>query len=89
VVARKNWNLRGYGQVRAAFRADDDRAGPSEIESPGAQVIDLSAGWRFTRTIELRGIVRNLLDDAYYASPDPRWVYAPGRSGSLTLAFEF
>jgi outer membrane receptor protein involved in Fe transport len=88
-VVRKNWNTRAYGQVRASFTVDDDRAGPSEIASPGAQVIDLSAGWRFTPAIEMRGIVRNLLDDAYYASPDPRWVYAPGRSGSLTLAFEF
>ena len=43
----------------------------------------------FTKNLELRGNVRNLLDDAYYASPDPRWVYAPGRSASLTLAVQF
>jgi hypothetical protein len=35
--------------------------------------------------LELRGVVRNVLDDAYYASPDPRWVWAPGRSASVTL----
>ena len=72
-----------------AFAAEDDRPGPSEINAPGSTVIDVSGGWRFARQLELRGILRNLLDDEYYASPDPRFVYAPGRSGSLTLAFHF
>jgi outer membrane receptor protein involved in Fe transport len=89
VVARKDIGRTAFTQVRASFMADDDRPGPSEVEAPGAQVIDLTAGWRVARGLELRGILRNLLDEAYYASPDPRWVYAPGRSGSVTLAFEF
>ena len=89
VIARKDFGSRVFGQIRASFVADDDRPGPSEVDAPGATVVDLSGGWRFTRGLELRGIVRNLLDDDYYASPDPRWVYAPGRSGSLTLAFHF
>ena len=89
IVARKDFGTRVYGQLRASFLAKDDRPGPSEVEAPGAEILDLSAGWRFARGLELRGIVRNLLDDAYYASPDPRWVYAPGRSASLTLAFEY
>ena len=89
LVVRKNWTTRAYGQLRASLMAADDRPGPSEIDAPGAQVIDVSGGWRFTPALELRGIMRNVLDDAYYASPDPRWVYAAGRSGSVTLAFEF
>ena len=89
LVVRKNWTSRAYAQARASLMADDERPGPSEIKSPGAQVIDVSAGWRVGPAVELRGIVRNLLDAAYYASPDPRWVYAAGRSGSVTLAFEF
>lgn len=88
-IVQKALGTRGYGQVRMSFMADDDRPGPSEIEAPGAQIIDLSGGWRLTRYLELRGIVRNLLDEAYYASPDPRWVYAPGRSGSVTVGFSF
>ena len=69
--------------------ADDERPGPSEIAAPSATVVDLSGGWKFTRHLELRGIVRNLLDDEYYASPDTRWVYAAGRSLSLTLDFRY
>jgi outer membrane receptor protein involved in Fe transport len=89
VVARKDFGKRAYGQLRASFLADDDRPGPSEVVAPGAQIVDVGGGWRFLPGLELRGMIRNLLDDAYFSSPDPRWVYAPGRSGSLTLAFEF
>jgi hemoglobin/transferrin/lactoferrin receptor protein len=89
LVVRKDFGTRAYGQLRASFLARDDRPGPSEVNAPGAQVLDLSGGWRFRPGLELRGIIRNLLDDAYFASPDPRWVYAPGRSASLTVAFEF
>jgi hemoglobin/transferrin/lactoferrin receptor protein len=89
VIGRKDFMARAFAQVRASFLSGDDRPGPSEVEAPGAQVVDLSAGWRFSKSLELRGIVRNLFDDAYYASPDPRWVYAPGRSASVTLAFDF
>ena len=91
VMARQDFGAtkQGYAQVRAAFLSNDDRPGPSEIDAPGATIVDLSGGWRLSRQIELRGIVRNLFDDAYYASPDPRWVYAPGRSASLTLGFQF
>lgn len=89
LVGRKEFGGRAFAQLRASFMATDDRPGPSEIEAPAANVVDLSAGWTFRPGVELRGIVRNLLDEAYYASPDPRWVYAPGRSGSVTLAFKF
>ena len=91
VVARQDFGAdkKVYAQMRAAFYAKDDRPGPSEVAAPSATVFDLNGGWHIARQVELRGIVRNLLDDEYYASPDPRWVYAPGRSASLALAFEF
>jgi hemoglobin/transferrin/lactoferrin receptor protein len=88
-ILQKDFGSRGYSQARVSFLARDNRPGPSEVAAPGAQVIDISGGWRFSRRLELRAILRNLLDEAYYASPDPRWVYAPGRSGSVTLGFEF
>lgn len=89
VMARQDFGSTVFAQVRASFFAEDDTPGPSEVSAPAARVVDLSTGWKLSRHVELRGIVRNLLDEAYYASPDPRWVYAPGRSGSVTIAFNF
>jgi hemoglobin/transferrin/lactoferrin receptor protein len=80
---------RGYAQIRAALSGEDDRPGPSEIVAPGSTIVDLSAGWRVSKHVDLRGSIRNLLDDDYYASPDPRFVYAAGRSASVTLGFQF
>ena len=88
-IVQKDFGARAYSQVRVSLMADDDRPGPSEIAAPGAEIVDLSAGWRVAPALQLRAMVRNLLDDEYYASPDPRWVYAPGRSASVTLGFEF
>ena len=91
VVARQDFGetKRVYAQIRTALYAEDERPGPSEVDAPSATVIDLNGGWRLTRQVELRAVIRNLLDDEYYASPDPRWVYAPGRSASVSCAFQF
>ena len=89
VLVRKDFGGRAFAQMRAAFLANDERPGPSEVVAPGGSLVDLAGGYPLTRHLEVRANVRNLLDDAYYASPDPRWVYAPGRSGSVTLAFQF
>jgi hemoglobin/transferrin/lactoferrin receptor protein len=89
VVGRKDIGNRGYGMVRVAVYGEDTRPGPSEIAAPGANLVDAGGGWRLGPHLELRGLVRNLLDDAYYASPDVRWVYAPGRSASLTAVLRF
>ena len=63
--------------------------GRREIAAPGATLLDVGAGWRLLPQLELRGLLRNLLDDEYYASPDARWVLAPGRSASLTAVVQF
>ncbi len=89
LLLKKDFSSKSFAQVRGAFLAGDHRPGPSEIAAPGATIVDVSGGYDLTRHLALRGSVRNLLDDSYYASPDPRWVYAPGRSASLTLAVQF
>jgi outer membrane receptor protein involved in Fe transport len=89
VLGRKDFVNNVYAQARLAWYAEDDRPGPSEVVAPGATLVDLGAGWRVVPQLEIRGLLRNLLNESYYASPDPRWVLAPGRSFSLTAAVQF
>jgi outer membrane receptor protein involved in Fe transport len=51
--------------------------------------VDVSGGMPLSRNLDLRAIVRNLLDATYYASPDARFVFAPGISASLTAVVRF
>ena len=89
VVGRKEFSRRGYAQTRVAWYGEDERPGPSEIAAPGATLVDAGGGWRLHQNLELRALARNLLNDTYYASPDPRFVLAAGRSFSLTAVVQF
>lgn len=89
VLGRRQFGARVYAQTRLAFSAADDRPGPTEIATPGATLLDAGGGWRLRPRLELRALVRNLLDRRHYASPDARWVFAPGRSASLTAVVQF
>jgi outer membrane receptor protein involved in Fe transport len=80
---------RGFTQIRVARYAGDDRPGPTEIATPGYTLVDLSGGMPLTRHLDLRGLVRNVLDETYYASPDARFVFAAGISASLTAVVRF
>jgi outer membrane receptor protein involved in Fe transport len=88
-VLRKAQTARLMWYVRLARSAADDRPGPSEIAAPGHTNLDAGASWFVTDRLEIRGAVRNILDEEYYASPDPRFVLAPGINGSVTLAVRF
>ena len=89
VLLRRDFGARGFAQVRGAVLAADTRPGPSEIAAPPATVVDLAGGWELGSHVALRASIRNLLDDSYYASPDPRWVWAPGRSGTITVSLRY
>ena len=89
VFGRKDFGTRVYAQTRLGIYARDSRPGPTEIAAPGATLWDAGAGWRIVPQLELRGHIRNMLNDTYYASPDARFVLAPGRSASLTAAVSF
>ena len=89
MVGRKEFSGRGYAQTRIAWSGEDERPGPTEIVAPGATLWDIGGGWRLHRHLELRALARNLLDDTYYASPDPRFVLAAGRSFSVTAVVQF
>ena len=84
-VLRKAFIAERQVFVRMAVYADDDRPGPSEIVAPGHTNLDLGASWRDRRTSKSAVSVRNLLNEEYYASPDPRFVLAPGINGFVTV----
>ncbi len=67
--------LNSYLRVSAIAR--HDAAGPSEVPTPGAVLVDAGAVWHWSPRTEIRGMVRNLLDRELYSSAGPRWVYAP------------
>ena len=66
-----------------------DAAGPSEVPTVAYTMIDAALGWRWTERLQVLGTIRNLLDEAYQSSAGPRWVWAPGRHGSITLVFTY
>jgi outer membrane receptor protein involved in Fe transport len=68
-----------------ASGAEDDEPGPTEVATPGWNIFDVSAGYRFDERLEIRFIGRNLFDSSYPVSPDARAVLAPGISGILSL----
>ena len=75
---RRNFENRGYAEVRIAYFVEDDLPGPTEIVTPRYGTLDFSAGWRLSPSVQLRGLVRNVFDTAYPVSPDARAVLAPG-----------
>ena len=89
MLGRKEFGEKVYAHARLALSATDDRPGPSEIAAPGSTLLDAGAGWKIAKPLELRLHARNLLDEEYYASPDARFVLAPGRSVSLTAVVQF
>ncbi|MGH9896640.1 MAG: TonB-dependent receptor domain-containing protein, partial [bacterium] len=79
----------GFAQIRVARFTRDDRPGPTEVVAPGYTLVDVSGGVPLTSYLDLRGLVRNLFDQTYYASPDARFVFAPGINASVTVVARF
>lgn len=88
-ILRKAFAQRAFAQVRLAFYSDDDHPGPTEIAVPGYTLLDLQGGYTVARPLEVRLLLRNLLNDEYFASQDRRTVLASGRSIAVTLAARF
>jgi hemoglobin/transferrin/lactoferrin receptor protein len=84
VTLRKSISTRARAEVRLATFVDDDRPGPTEVAQPGYTLLEAGLSWTAARRLEVLASARNLLDAKYYASPDPRWVHAPGASVSVT-----
>lgn len=64
-------------------------AGPTEVPTRRYNMVDAAVRRRLTRHLDLVGTLRNLLNESYESSAGPRWVWAPGRHGSLTVVAAF
>jgi outer membrane receptor protein involved in Fe transport len=89
IMVRKPIRDRGSLFLRLAAYARHGEPGPNEIPAPGHTAVDAGGSWRLTDRLELRGQARNLLNQEYFASPVSRFVFAPGRSASVTIAVGF
>ena len=85
LMARHVWRERVSSYLRVSAIAPHERAGPSEVPTPGYTLIDAAMSWRVTHVLDVRATFRNLLDASYYSSAGPRWVWAPGRQAAITL----
>ena len=78
-----------FVQARGVIYAGDDNPGPTERARPGYGLLDLGGGYKFAEFVELQVYVRNVLDKAYLATPDPRSTLAPGISATFTAFLRF
>jgi outer membrane receptor protein involved in Fe transport len=76
---------RFWWRLRARMVARDDEPGPTEIETPSQQVVDLSAGIGVATGFEVVVLGSNLTDERYPLSPDADAPPAPGRGVGLSL----
>lgn len=80
----KWWWRVGYHYM---FR--DDRPGPTEETTPSFGLLNASGGYSLPKGLELRLILKNILDKAYPASPDDDSVLGPGFATALVFAGKF
>lgn len=80
---------KAFVQIRAARFAKDNRPGPTEVPYQAYTMVDLSGAYTLSRHVDLRALVRNLLNEEYLVSPDVRAVLAPGRALSITAVIRF
>jgi outer membrane receptor protein involved in Fe transport len=79
--------LVSYFRIKAV--GSHDASGPSEVPTRAYTMMDAALGCRWTERLQVLGTIRNLLDESYQSSAGPRWVWAPGRHGSVTLVFTY
>jgi iron complex outermembrane receptor protein len=85
LTVRHSLSERLWWRARGRIVARDDEPGPTEIETPGYSVLDLSAGFDVSKAFEVVLSGTNLFDERYLLSPDADAPPAPGRSVGLSL----
>ena len=89
VTLRHHAGARLASYFRVKTVGAHDASGPSEVPTGAYTMVDGALAWRWTERLQVLGTIRNLLNEAYQSSAGPRWVWAPGRHGSVTLIFTY
>jgi outer membrane receptor protein involved in Fe transport len=89
VALRHAISARVASYVRMKAVGSHSAAGPSEVPTRSHTIADAGVGWNVAEHLALRGVMRNLLNRAYESSAGPRWVWAPGRQGSVTIVVTY
>jgi outer membrane receptor protein involved in Fe transport len=89
VTIRHAVSARVASYVRIKAVGSHGAAGPSEVPTRRHTIADAGVSWNVARHLALRGAMRNLLNRAYESSAGPRWVWAPGRHGSVTIVVRY
>jgi outer membrane receptor protein involved in Fe transport len=85
LTARHSPFERLWWRLRARMVARDDEPGPTEVETPAYELVDLSTGFAVTKALEVVLSGSNLLDERYPLSPDADAPPAPGWGVGLSL----
>jgi outer membrane receptor protein involved in Fe transport len=89
VTMRPHLGSRLSSYVRVKAVGSHHAAGPSEVPTRRYTMVDVGLGWQVTGRSRVLAAFRNLLDEAYQSSAGPRWVWAPGRHGSVTVVVTY
>jgi len=89
VTMRPRLGARLASYVRVKAVGSHQTAGPSESPTRRYTMVDVGLGWQVTSRSRVLAAFRNLLDEAYQSSAGPRWVWAPGRHGAVTLVISY
>ncbi|MDP9324415.1 MAG: TonB-dependent receptor, partial [Acidobacteriota bacterium] len=89
VALRHAVSARVASYVRIKTVGSHSAAGPSEVPTRSHTIADAGVHWNLARHLALSGVVRNFLNRAYESSAGPRWVWAPGRQGSVTIVVAY
>jgi outer membrane receptor protein involved in Fe transport len=89
LTLRHTVSARVASYVRIKTVGSHRAAGPSEVPTRRHTLADAGVSWNVARHLALRGTMRNLLNHAYESSAGPRWVWAPGRHGAVTIVVTY
>jgi outer membrane receptor protein involved in Fe transport len=89
IALRHHFGARLMSYLRVKAVSSHEAAGPSEVPTTSYTTVDGAVRWRLTERVQVVGTIRNLFDEAYQSSAGPRWVWAPGRHASITVAMMF